>query len=90
MGKRLTDVDFIRELLAYFGTGTGVRLYGWVTAALVLGCETERDLLERAPGGRSQRYENVAALRGFMAHLDALGYDRAPDGVALDVFDALA
>lgn len=90
MGKRMSDADFLRELLAYRGTRAGLLLYGWLMSAVVLGCRSEADLLSKAPGGRTTRYKYVNEARDLARHLRRQGWELDPAEVpARLVFDAL-
>jgi len=67
--KELSDMDFMRELLSFFGSGPAARIIGWCAVFYVMGIRNRKDLLASKVVGQATRYRVAADLRRFRGHL---------------------
>jgi hypothetical protein len=90
--KELSDLDFTRELLGFFGGPRAARLLGWCGIFYLLGVRSRRDMLNREDiGHTATRYRIASDLRRFRLHLieKGLGADFADESEDLAVDDLL-
>ncbi len=72
--KELSDLDFMRELLSFFGAPIAARLLGWCTVFYLVGVRNRRDLLASPVAAVATRYRVAAQLREFRVHLVEKGW----------------
>lgn len=76
--KSLSDREFVREWMAFFGPTTGARLLGWCVLTGVRMPDDapvdERSLIDFGWGAPSTRYRNVGYLKRFKAYMDEKGF----------------
>ncbi len=71
--KELSDLDFMRELLSFFGPQTAARLVGWCSVFYVMGVRNRKDMLGSPLGHLGTRYRVAAELRRFREYLVGKG-----------------
>jgi hypothetical protein len=74
-GEHLSDVDFLRAMVACLGGKRTAGLIGSCVVWQVLGVMTYRDIERQQLGDRSTWYRARRDLRTFRAYLIALGED---------------
>ena len=90
MGERMTDVEFLREWLRFYGATTGYTLLGWLLASAVqAGSVDELALRDHGVGNRSTRYRHVAQLRRFALDLKARGLLESDEAVGRTLIECL-
>jgi hypothetical protein len=73
--KELGDLEFMRELLGYFGPRRMAWLLGWCSVLMFAGVQTRTDLLGTSVCSVPTRYRLLKELRAFRDHLRAKGYE---------------
>jgi hypothetical protein len=74
-GKELGDLEFMRELLGYFGPRRMAWVLGWCAVLRVAGVESRADLLASSVCSVPTRYRILKELRGFRDYLRAKGVE---------------
>jgi hypothetical protein len=73
--KELSDLEFTRELLSFFGGRKAAVLFGWCGIFYVMGVRNRRDLLATSVAAAATRYRIASDLRRFRIYLAEKGID---------------
>jgi hypothetical protein len=89
--KELSDLDFMRELLGFFGGRKSAVLMGWCGIFYLMGIRNRKDMLASSLAAPATRYRIAADLRRFRLHLveKGVGADFAGESADLAVDDLL-
>jgi hypothetical protein len=86
--EELSDLEFTRELLAFFGAVRAAKLMGWCALFYVVGVRSRADLLASGVAAPATRYRVAADMRRFRAYLLSkglfLGVDQADEERGFD------
>jgi len=72
--EEMSDLDMVRELVAFFGTRRAASLIGYCALFAMAGCETRQDMLNSPIMEFRTKYRVLADLRAFRGALAAKGY----------------